>query len=73
MSQLTDFEKGMIIAWRQENISCREIARRLERNMQTVSNVVKKFKDCGITDRKKAAGGQGKHQIMKMRKLLKML
>ena len=43
--QFTEFEKGKIIGFFEENISNIEIARRLQRSPQTISNVINKYKE----------------------------
>ena len=42
-SQLTDFEKGQIIAWNEKGMSCRQIAKKLKRNHTCISRFVKRF------------------------------
>ena len=41
--QLTETEKGMIIAWKQQMLSNRSIANWLQRSPQTISNFVNRF------------------------------
>lgn len=44
---LTDLEKGQILAFKAENLSLREIARRLDRSLRVVQNFLKSPTDYG--------------------------
>ena len=60
--QLTDFEKGQIIAWREEKISIRQISKKLRRNPDpsTVSRFLKRFEETNSYQRKKGSGRKRK-------------
>lgn len=58
--QISDFEKGKIIAWNSSNIGVREISRRISRSPQTISNFLIKYKDTGNKNRQNGSGRKRK-------------
>ena len=42
--QLSNFEKGQIVAWAKEGVACREIARRLKRNESSLRVFLKRYR-----------------------------
>ena len=55
--QLTEFEKGKIIAWSEDSVSNKEIGRRLKRSGSIIGRFLKLFKATG--DHKRLKGGCG--------------
>jgi IS30 family transposase len=54
--QLTEFEKGKIIAWHEVNIPKKEIARKLGRTPKAIRYVIKNFARHGTSQRKIGSG-----------------
>jgi transposase len=58
--QLSEFEKGQIIAWRQQNLSLRAIATRLQRSPETIRAVIRKYDEIGFCGRLPGSGRKRK-------------
>ena len=58
--QLTIFEKGQIIGWHDEGVSCRKIAKRLKRGDRCIQKFVKTYKNTGTFERKPGSGRKRK-------------
>lgn len=58
--QLSEFEKGQIIAWRQQNLTFRDIASRLKRSPETVRALTRKYLQTGSTARRPGSGRKRK-------------
>ena len=58
--QLSEFEKGKIIAWNDEGVSCRQIAKRLNRDSRCIQRFVKRFRDTGEFTRRHGSGRKRK-------------
>jgi transposase len=54
--QLTNFEKGQIIAWQDSGETYREIAERLGRSPQTIADFVKKYESTNDISRLPGSG-----------------
>lgn len=54
--QLTKFEKGQILAFKEEGESMREISRRLGFNESTIRRFLKKYQESGVLERKSGSG-----------------
>ncbi len=53
--QMSKFEKGQIVAWAKEDVTCSEIARRLKRNESSLK-VFLKYRASGSYERAKGSG-----------------
>ena len=58
--QLTEFEKGKIVAWSEEGVSNKEIGRRLKRTHHTIGRFLKLFKETGSHKRRTGGGRKRK-------------
>ncbi len=58
--QLTEFEKGKIVAWSEEGVSNKEIERRLKRTHHTRGRFLKLFKETGSHKRRTGGAGSAK-------------
>lgn len=54
--QLTDLEKGQFLAWSEAGVTNRKIARRLDRDHETINKLSKKYKQNNSTDRLLGSG-----------------
>lgn len=56
MPQLSDFEKGKIVAYDDCGFSQRDIGRKINRDHKTVGKFLKRFKETGTIKRKTGSG-----------------
>jgi IS30 family transposase len=69
--QLTDFEKGQIIAWRDSGETYRKIAERLGRSSQTIADFVKKHEATNDVSRLSGSGRKRKTDDRVDRRILR--
>ncbi len=61
--QLTEFEKGKIIAWSEEGVSNKEIGRRIKHDCNTIGRLLRRFKAVGDPKRRFAQLSRGMHRV----------
>ena len=58
--QLSDFEKGKIVAFHDVGLSVREISKKVGKHFSTISRVIKNFKETGSHKRISGSGRKRK-------------
>ena len=72
IKQLTDTQKGQILAWRKSNESMQTIAEHLGCSPQTIFNFLQKVRKTGSTSRRPGSGRKQVTSVRDDRRIVKM-